>query len=72
MAQYTFTKYWKQFSPPQQELKEKKNLGKEKLGFFLYKSEHLVRFTNFNPGKHVEPFFFNILLNMLFFLKNVN
>jgi len=38
-------------------------LGKDKLGFFLYKSEHLVRFTNLNLGKHVEPFLFNILLN---------
>jgi hypothetical protein len=67
MAQYTFTKYWKQFSPQQQELKKKTCLGKEKLGFFLYKSEHLVWFTNFNPDKHVEPFFFNILLNNVIF-----
>jgi len=56
MGQYTFTKYWKQFSPQQQELKKKTCLGKDKLGFFLYKSEHLVQFTNFNFGKHVEPF----------------
>jgi hypothetical protein len=69
MAQYTFTKYWKQFSPQQQELKKKKCLGKDKLGFFVYKSEHLVRFTDFNPGKHVEPFFFNILLNNVVFFK---
>jgi len=69
MAQYTFTKYWKQFSPQQQELKKKKCLGKDKLGFFLYKSEHLVRFTDFNPGKHVEQFFFNILLNNVAFFK---
>jgi hypothetical protein len=67
MAQYTFTKYWKQFSPQQQELKKKTCLGKEKLGFFLYKSEHLVWFTDFNPDKHVEPFFFNILLNNVIF-----
>jgi len=69
MAQYTFTKYWKQFSPQQQELKKKTCLGKDKLGFFLYKSEHLMRFTNFNPSKHVEPFFFNILLNNVVFFK---
>jgi hypothetical protein len=57
MAQYTFTKYWKQFFPQQEELKKKTCLGKEKLGFFLCKSEHLMWFTNFNPSKHVEPFF---------------
>jgi hypothetical protein len=34
MAQYTFTKYWKQFSPQQQELKKKTRLGKDKLEFF--------------------------------------
>jgi hypothetical protein len=68
MAQYTFTKYWKQFSPQQQELK-KTCLGKEKLGFFLYKSEHLVRLRDFNPCKLVEPFFFNILLNNVAFFK---
>ncbi len=38
-------------------------MGKKKKRIFLYKSEHLVQFTNFNRGKHVEPFFFNILLN---------
>jgi hypothetical protein len=69
MVQYTFTKYWKQFSPQQQELKKKTCLGKDKLGFFLYESEHLVWFTNFNLGKHVKPFFFNILLNNVVFLK---
>jgi len=69
MAQYTFTKYWKQFSLQQQKLKKKTCLGKDKLGFFLYKSEHLVRFTDFNLGKHVEPFFFNILLNNVGFFK---
>ncbi len=69
MAQYTFTKYWKQFFPQQQELRKKTCLGKDKLRFFLYKSEHLVWFTNFNLGKHVEPFFFNILLNNGFFSK---
>jgi hypothetical protein len=69
MAQYTFTKYWKQFSPQQQELKKKTRLGKDKLGFFLYESEHLVQFTDFNLGKHVEPFFFNILLNNVAFYK---
>jgi len=69
MAQYTFIKYWKQFSPQQQELKKKTCLGKDKLGFFLYKSEHLVRFTDFNPCKHVEPSFFNILLNYVVFFK---
>jgi hypothetical protein len=69
MAQYTFTKYWKQFSPQQQELKKKTCLGKEKLGFFLYKSEHLVQLRDFNPCKHVEPFFFNILLNNVAFFK---
>jgi hypothetical protein len=37
MAQYTFTKYWKQFSPQQQELKKKTCLGKDKLGFFHMK-----------------------------------
>jgi len=58
MAQYTFTKYWKQFSPQQEELKKKTCLGKEKLGFFLYKSEQLLWFIDFNPSKHVEPFFF--------------
>jgi len=57
MAQYTFTKYWEQFSPQQQELKKKTRLGKDKLRFFLYKSEHLVWFIDFNPNKHVEPFF---------------
>jgi len=57
MAQYTFTKYWKQFSPQQQKLKKKTCLGKDKLGFSLYKSEHSVWFTDFNPGKEVEPFF---------------
>jgi hypothetical protein len=50
MAQYTIIKYWKLFSS-QQELKKKTCLGKEKLGFFLYKNEHLVQFTNFNPRK---------------------
>jgi hypothetical protein len=69
MAQYTFTKYWKQFFPQQQELRKKTCLGKNKLGFFLYKSEHLMRFTDFNPSKHVEPFFFNILLNNVVFFK---
>jgi hypothetical protein len=69
MAQCTFTKYWKQFSPQQQELKKKTCLGKDKLGFFLYKSEHLVWFINFNPSKHVEPFFFKILLNNVVFFK---
>jgi len=44
-------------------------LGKDKLGFFLYKSEYLVRFIDVNPGKHVEPFFFNILLNNVAFFK---
>jgi hypothetical protein len=34
MAQYTFIKYWKQFSLQQQELKKKTCLGKDKLGFF--------------------------------------
>jgi len=34
MAQYIFTKYWKQFSPQRQELKKKTRLGKDKLGFF--------------------------------------
>ncbi len=28
-----------------------------------------MRFTNFNPSKHVEPFFFNILLNNVVFFK---
>jgi hypothetical protein len=70
MAQYTFTKYWKQFFPQQQKLKKKTCLGKDKLGF--YKNEHLVRFIDFNPGKHVEPFFFNILSNNVFFFKNAN
>jgi hypothetical protein len=42
MAQHTFTKYWRQFSPQQQELNKKACLGKDKLGFFLYKNEHLV------------------------------
>jgi hypothetical protein len=69
MPQYTFTKYWKQFFPQQQKLKKKTCLGKDKLGFFLYKSEHLVWFKNFNLGKHVEPFFFNILLNNVAFVK---
>jgi len=69
MAQYTFIKYWKQFFPQQQKLKKKTCLGKDKLGFFLYKSEHSVRFTYFNLGKHVEPFFFNILLNNVAFFK---
>jgi hypothetical protein len=68
MAQYTFTKYWKQFSPQQQELKKKTRLGKDKLGFFKYESEHLVRFTNFNPGKHVEPFFFQHIVQQCCFL----
>jgi hypothetical protein len=63
MAQYTFTKYWKHFFPQQQKLKKETCLGKDKLGIFLYKSDHLVWFTNFNLGKHVEPIFFNILLN---------
>jgi hypothetical protein len=27
------------------------------------------RFTDFNPSKHVEPFFFNILLNNVVFFK---
>jgi hypothetical protein len=67
MAQYTFTKYWKQFFSQQQELKKKTCLGKEKLGFFLYKSEHLVWLKDFNPCKHVEPLFFNILLNNVVF-----
>jgi len=44
-------------------------LGKNKLGFFLYKNEHLVWFTNFNPSKHVELFFVNILLNNVFLFK---
>ncbi len=44
-------------------------MGKDKLGFFLYKNEHLVWFTDFNLGKHVEPFFFNILLSNVAFLK---
>jgi hypothetical protein len=44
-------------------------LGKDKLGFFLYKNEHLVRFIDFNPSKHVEPFFFNTLLNNVVFFK---
>ncbi len=44
-------------------------MGEDKLIFFLYKSEHLVWFTNFNPNKHVEPFFFNKLLNNIVFLK---
>jgi hypothetical protein len=35
----------------------------------LYKNEHLVRFTYFDLGKHVEPFFFNILLNNVAFFK---
>jgi hypothetical protein len=35
MAQYTFTKYWKQFSPQQQKLKKKICLGKEKIRVFL-------------------------------------
>jgi len=35
MAQYTFTKYWKQFSP--QELNTKTCLGKDKLGFSYIK-----------------------------------
>ncbi len=65
----TWPKYWEQFSPQQQELKKKTCLGKEKLRFFLYKSEHIMRFTEFNLGKHVEPFFFNILLNNVVFLK---
>jgi hypothetical protein len=37
MAQYTFTKYWEQFSPQQQELKKKTCLGKDKLGFCYIK-----------------------------------
>jgi hypothetical protein len=45
------------FFPQQQELKKKTCLGKDKLRFFLYKNEHLVRFIDFNLGKHVEPFF---------------
>ncbi len=69
MAQYTFTKYWKQFSPQQQELKKKTCLGKDKLGFFLQENEHLVWFIDFNPGKYVEPFFFNTLLNNVVFFK---
>ncbi len=69
MAQYTFTKYWKHVFPQQQELKKKTCLGKDKLGFFEYKSEHLMQFINFNPSKHVEPFFFNILLNNVVFFK---
>jgi len=67
MAQYTFTKYWKQFSPQQQKLKKKTCLGKDKLRFFLYKSEYWVWIRDFNPSKHVEPFFFNILLNNVVF-----
>jgi hypothetical protein len=64
MAQYTFIKYWKQFAPQQQELKKNTCLGsKDKLRLFLYKSEYLVQFIDFNPSKHVKPFFFNILLN---------
>jgi hypothetical protein len=35
----------------------------------LYKNEHLVWFIDFNLGKHVEPFFFNILLNNISFFK---
>jgi hypothetical protein len=31
-----------------------------------------VWFTDFNPGKQVEPFFFNILLNNFVFFKNAN
>ncbi len=50
-------------------MKKKTCLGKDKLGFLKYKSEHLVRFIDFNPGKHVEPFFFNILLNNVAFYK---
>jgi hypothetical protein len=69
MPQYTFTKYSKQFFPQHQELKKKTCLGEDKLGFLLHKSEHLVQFTNFNPGKHVEPFFINILLNNVVFFK---
>ncbi len=52
-------------------MKKKTCLGKDKLGFFLYKSEHSVRFTYFNLGKHVEPFFFNILLNNVVFFKEL-
>jgi hypothetical protein len=62
MAQYTFIKYWKHFFPQQQELKKKTCLGKDKLEFFKYKSEHLVRFTDFNPSKHVKPFFFQHII----------
>jgi hypothetical protein len=43
--------------------------GQKQIRIFLYKNEHLVWFTNFNLGKHVEPFFFNILLNNVVFFK---
>ncbi len=43
--------------------------GQKKIGSIKYKSEHLVQFTGFNIGKHVEPFFFNILLNNVVFFK---
>ncbi len=53
MAQYTFTKYWKQFSPQQQYLKKKTCLSKKKLGFFYIK-------VNTWCGSHTS-----ILANML-------
>jgi hypothetical protein len=43
MAQYTFIKYWEQFSPQQQKLKKKTCLGRDKLGFFLYSAIHKLQ-----------------------------
>jgi hypothetical protein len=50
-------------------IEEENMFGQKKIGSIKYKSEHLVQFTGFNIGKHVEPFFFNILLNNVVFFK---
>jgi len=72
MAQYTFTKYWKQFSPQQSNLKKKTCSGKDKIKIFLYKSEHLMWFINFNLGNMLNHFFQHIIKQCCFFLKNTN
>ncbi len=46
--------------------------GKDALSFIIYKNEKLVGFTYFHPIHNSEGFFYNVLLQKIFFCDEKN
>ncbi len=67
----TFTDYFKRFDMEKICRRNVTSFGKDKLGFHIYETHKITRFTDFHPIHNSEAFFFNVLLRTIPF-RNEN